>query len=83
MGIDSHLKSTKTLKNSMFDKHFSQVSLKVMMITLVVAGIFASIGYALGGFLGNRLFFVIAGVLVSYPISLFLVYKTFTRKIKN
>jgi len=69
-------KATPELQELIFSKHL-QITLRVAAITLGSIGIFTVGGYALDMQIGTKPLFLIIGLLISFPLSQYLIYKKF------
>jgi|CXWL01.1.fsa_nt_gi F0F1-type ATP synthase assembly protein I len=58
----------------MFGKHY-QVSLMVALSTLGTVGALGYLGYTLDAFLVTNNTFLVIGILISFPLSQFILYK--------
>lgn len=76
------IERAKKLEQMMFSKHW-QITTRVFGITLGIVGIFATIGYLIDQRLASSPIGLIAAILLSYPLSQFLVYKVFKKITKK
>lgn len=74
-------KATPELQELMFSKHL-QITLRVAAITLGSIGIFTGGGYLLDMKFATKPLFLILGLVISFPLSQFLIYKSM-REVTN
>ena len=73
------------LEDLVFAKHF-QITIRVVLITVVGMTIFGGGGYLLDQKLGTQPLFLIIGLVTAYPIIQMILYRTFrsiTKKITD
>ena len=78
-------KATPELQDLMFSKHI-QITLRVAAITLGSILIFSGGGFLLDMQIGTKPLFLILGLVVSFPLSQYIIYRTFrsvTTNIQN
>jgi len=75
-------KATPELQELMFNKHI-QITLRVSAITLGSIILFAGGGLLIDTQIGTKPLFLIIGLLISFPLSQYVIYKTFRNVTNN
>lgn len=70
-------KKNDKLKEVLIGKDHLQITIRVLLITVLVVALFAGLGYMIDTWFDTKPLGMIAGLLIGFPTTQFIIYKKF------
>lgn len=70
-------KKNEKLKDMVVGKDHLQITIRVLLITVLVVALFAGLGYMIDTWFDTKPLGMIAGLLIGFPTTQFIIYKKF------
>ncbi len=70
-------KKNEEMKEVLIGRNHLQITLRVLFITVLIVALFAGLGYLVDVNFGTKPLGMIAGLLIGFPTTQFVIYKKF------
>lgn len=70
-------KKTDKLRKVAVGSDHLQITIRVLLITVLIVAVFTGLGYLIDTFLDTKPLGMIAGLLIGFPFTQFVIYKKF------